>query len=96
MKLFEMGKNVSIKILIWYKTGEMIKNWVEQGFIFHAFMFIIISTHYTHSVHPPPPFGWGWVEHPTKFSKTTGLTRSQFLEGVSLFQGELQFSYKKN
>ena len=38
----------------------------------------------------------GWVEHPTKFSKTAGLTRSQFLEGVSLFQGELQFSYKKN
>ena len=64
-----MGKNVSIKILIWYKTGEMIKNWVEQGFIFHAFMFIIISAHYTHSVHPPPPFCWGWVEHPTKFSK---------------------------
>ena len=63
-----MGKNVWIKILIWYKTGEMIKNWVEQGFIFHAFMFIIISAHYTHSVHPPP-FCWGGVEHPTKFSK---------------------------
>ena len=63
-----MGKNVSIKILIWYKTGEMIKNWVEQGFIFHAFMFIIISAHYTPIV-CTPPFCWGWVEHPTKFSK---------------------------
>ena len=54
MKLFEMGKNVWIKILIWYKTGEMIKNWVEQGFIFHAFMFIIISAHYTPIVCTPP------------------------------------------
>ena len=31
----------------------------------------------------------GWIKHPTKFSKTEGLTRSQFLEGVTLFQGEL-------
>ena len=26
---------------------------------------------------------------------TGGLTRSQFLEGMTLFQGELQFLYKK-
>ena len=33
------------------------------------------------NVHPPPPFLG--VEPPTKFSKKVGLTRSQFLKGVT-------------
>ena len=64
-----MGKNVSIKILIWYKTGEMIKNWVEQGFIFHAFMFIIISAHYTPIVCTPPLSAGGGLNILPNFQK---------------------------
>ena len=52
----------------------MIKNWVEQGFIFHAFMFIIISTHYTHSVHPPPFSAGGGLSILPNFQKE-GLDR---------------------
>ena len=52
----------------------MIKNWVEQGFIFHAFMFIIISTHYTHSVHPPPLSNGGGLSILPNFQKG-GLDR---------------------
>ena len=29
-------KNVKIKILIWHMSEEIVKNPVEQGFIFHA------------------------------------------------------------
>ena len=37
MKLFIMEKkNVKIKILIWHMLEEIVKNPVEQGFIFHA------------------------------------------------------------
>ena len=43
MKLFKMGKNVRIKIFICTMVGEIVKNRVEQGFIFH----VIISAHYT-------------------------------------------------
>ena len=46
MKLFKIGKKVRInkyKDLIYYMVAEMVKNRVEQGFIFH----VIILTHYT-------------------------------------------------
>ena len=45
MKLFEIGKNVRIKILIWHMAGEIVKNRARQGFIFH----VIVSAHYTSS-----------------------------------------------
>ena len=80
----------------------MIKNWVEQGFIFHAFMFIIISAHYTHSVHPPPPFllGVGWASY--QIFKKGALTGSKFLEGgcweegVNFFSESCSFNIKTN
>ena len=36
MKLFEMEKNIKIKILIWHMVSEMVKKWLRQGFIIHA------------------------------------------------------------
>ena len=42
----------------------------------------LLKVIYLHSVHPPPPPGFGgWFESPTKFSKKGDLTGSQFLEG---------------
>ena len=32
MKLFETGKNVKIKILIWHVLGEMVKKWCRTRF----------------------------------------------------------------
>ena len=54
-----------------------------------------------HTKHPPPPFCWGEIETPTKFSKSGGLTGCQFLEGGCwekagyFFQGGCSF-YIKN
>ena len=42
MKLLKMGKNVRIN-LIWHMVGEMVKNRVRQGCIFH----VILLAHYT-------------------------------------------------
>ena len=72
-----MWKNVWIKILIWYKTGEMLKNWVEQGFIFHVYHYFCTLSP---SCAPPPPFllGVGWTSY--QIFKKGALTGSQFLE----------------
>ena len=43
----------------------------------------------------PTPFCRRWeVEPPTKFSKRGALTGSQFLEGVTFFQGDCNFHIK--
>ena len=50
MKLFKIGKNVRIKILIWHMVGEMVKKWGR--FYFHvfipAFYTVHITLHITH------------------------------------------------
>ena len=43
MKLFKMGKNVRIMMLICHMVGEVVKKWAGQGFIFQT----IIPAHYT-------------------------------------------------
>ena len=43
MKLFKIGKNVRIKILIWHMAGEIIKKQGSARFFFH----VIISAHCT-------------------------------------------------
>ena len=35
-KFLKMGENTRAKILIWHMVGEMVKNRVGQGFIFHV------------------------------------------------------------
>ena len=42
MKLFKIGKNVRVKILILHMVGIMIKE-IGQGFIFHVMIFLHTS-----------------------------------------------------
>ena len=48
MKLFKVGKNVKIKILIWHMMGEMVKKWFNYG---HFFSTVIL-----------PPFCCGKID----------------------------------
>ena len=63
-------------------------------------MWIVVSlSEQSHIVHPAT-FLLGNVEPPTKFSKTKGVTESQFLEGVAgkegvTFARGLQLLHKK-
>ena len=52
-----MGKNTRAKILIWHMVGEMVKNRVGQGFIFHViipeFMHSCVNLNYSSTKQKP-------------------------------------------